>query len=78
MTFCLEVETLELFRRSCVQHTLLGLLGFSKEFLAVKKKEQKKREKEKKKSEGNRGVVFLHSLLSWCVTTFVFRLTSLA
>jgi hypothetical protein len=54
-------------------------LGFSKEFLAPEKERAKKEEKKREeKSEGNRVVVFLHSLLSWCVTTFVFRLMSLA
>jgi hypothetical protein len=63
-----------------VQQSLcLGCWDF-KRVLAPEKERAKKKEREekRKKSEGNRAVVFLHSLLSWCVTTFVFRLTSLA
>jgi hypothetical protein len=59
------------------QSLCLGYWVF-KGVLAPKKEREKKREEKRKKSEGNRVVVFLHSLLSWCVTTFVFRLTSLA
>ena len=61
------------------QSLCLGCWDF-KRVLAPEKERVKKKEREeqRKKSEGNRAVVFLHSLLSWCVTTFVFRLTSLA
>jgi hypothetical protein len=70
---------LELFPKElCAAITLFGLLGFSKEFLAPEKERAKKEKQRQEKSEGNRVVVFLHSLLSWCVTTFVFRLMSLA
>jgi hypothetical protein len=63
-----------------VQQSLcLGCWVF-KRVLAPEKERAKKKEREekRKKSEGNRAVIFLHSLLSWCVTIFVFRLTSLA
>jgi len=63
-----------------VQQSLcLGCWDFKRVLAPEKERAKKKRKRrEEKKSEGNRAVVFLHSLLSWCVTTFVFRLTSLA
>jgi len=63
-----------------VQQSLcLGCWDLKRVLAPEKERAKKKRKRrEEKKSEGNRAVVFLHSLLSWCVTTFVFRLTSLA
>ena len=61
------------------QSLCLGCWDFKRVLAPEKERAKKKRKRrEEKKSEGNRAVVFLHSLLSWCVTTFVFRLTSLA
>ena len=61
------------------QSLCLGCWDFKRVLAPEKERAKKKKEKRsEKKSEGNRAVVFLHSLLSWCVTTFVFRLTSLA
>jgi len=62
-----------------VQQSLcLGCWDFKRVLAPEKERAKKRKRREEKKSEGNRAVVFLHSLLSWCVTTFVFRLTSLA
>jgi hypothetical protein len=63
-----------------VQQSLyLGCWVF-KRVLAPEKERAKKKEKrrEEKKVKGIELLFFLHSLLSGCVTTFVFRLTSLA
>jgi hypothetical protein len=62
-----------------VQQSLcLGCWVFKRVLAPEKERAKKKKKEKRKKSEGNRAVIFLHSLLSWCVTTFVFRLTSLA
>lgn len=60
------------------QSLCLGCWDFKRVLAPEKERAKKKEKRREKKSEGNRAVVFLHSLLSWCVTTFVFRLTSLA
>jgi hypothetical protein len=62
-----------------VQQSLcLGCWVFKRVLAPEKERAKIRKRREEKKSEGNRAVVFLHSLLSWCVTTFVFSLMSLA
>jgi hypothetical protein len=52
-----------------VQQSLCLDCWVFKRVLAPEKERAKKRKRrEEKKSEGNRAVVFLHSLLSWCVS----------
>jgi hypothetical protein len=63
-----------------VQQSLcLGCWVFKRVLAPEKERATKKRKRrEEKKNEGNRAIVFLHSLLSWCEITFAFSLTSLA